>query len=378
MSKGHKFSLISFEKKCSLISSLKRRISISGGINWLPKPYTKKPPVISTIWDIYVMYKASKALFQHDQFQLVHCRSYISALVGLWLKQKYGVKFIFDMRGFWVDERVEGGIWNLKNPLTRIIYGFFKEKEIQFFKNSDYTISLTEAARHVIKKMVPEVNSKIAVIPCCVDSGLFNYKSISIDKVITIKSELSIQNGNLVISYLGSVGTWYMLTEMLQFFKELVLVEPNAVFLFITPEKENVIYSAIEKLNIDKSRIKVVGANREEVPVYLSISNISLFFIKPVFSKVASSPTKLGEIMSMGIPVICNGEIGDLDRIISEDVGVLNSEFNLSGYKKTIEKIGNLLLLDKSKIRDTALDLFSLEQGVSIYDTIYNKLLYQP
>ena len=60
------------------------------------------------------MNKAAFALHREKHFQLVHCRSYISALVGLKLKQQKGVKLLFDMRGFWADERVEGKIWNLK------------------------------------------------------------------------------------------------------------------------------------------------------------------------------------------------------------------------------------------------------------------------
>ncbi len=59
---------------------------------------------------------------QANPFLLVHCRSYITALVGLWMKKKFGVKVIFDMRGFWADERVDGGLWDLKNPLFKFVY----------------------------------------------------------------------------------------------------------------------------------------------------------------------------------------------------------------------------------------------------------------
>ena len=64
-------------------------------------------------------------------FHIVHCRSYISALVGLAMKKQFGTKFIFDMRGFWADERIEGGIWKLSHPLYRLIYKFIKKQEKQ-------------------------------------------------------------------------------------------------------------------------------------------------------------------------------------------------------------------------------------------------------
>jgi len=54
------------------------------------------------------------------------------------------------------------------------------------------------------------------------------------------------------------------------------------------------------------------------VPIVVSISDFSIFFILPLYSKMSSSPTKKGEIMSMGIPVICNTGIGDTDDIANK------------------------------------------------------------
>jgi hypothetical protein len=67
-------------------------------------------------------------LHQRHRFSIVHCRSYLTALLGLRLKERHGLKFIFDMRGFWADERVEGGLWNLGNPLFRRIFAFLNAR----------------------------------------------------------------------------------------------------------------------------------------------------------------------------------------------------------------------------------------------------------
>ena len=55
------------------------------------------------------------------------------------------------MRGFYADERVDGGLWDLRNPVYRLVYNFFKQKEKQFLSNADYTISLTEAGKKEIQ-----------------------------------------------------------------------------------------------------------------------------------------------------------------------------------------------------------------------------------
>ena len=130
--KGIAFHIISFEKKDKFQQHEESIRELIGGknIHWLPFVYHKSPPVFSTLIDLRILLDASKAVVKRENIQIVHCRSYITALIGLWLKRKYGIKFIFDMRGFWADERVEGNIWNLKNPAYKIIYHFFKIKGV--------------------------------------------------------------------------------------------------------------------------------------------------------------------------------------------------------------------------------------------------------
>ncbi|MEI9956314.1 MAG: hypothetical protein WDM90_08440 [Ferruginibacter sp.] len=50
------------------------------------------------------------------------------------------------------------------------------------------------------------------------------------------------------------------------------------------------------------------------MPLLLSLSQFSVFFIKPCYSKQSSSPTKHGEIMAMGIPLITNSGVGDVEK----------------------------------------------------------------
>lgn len=54
------------------------------------------------------------------------------------------------MRGFWPDERIEGNIWSLNNPIFRVVYNYFKRQEKKYFAKADYTISLTEAGKKEI------------------------------------------------------------------------------------------------------------------------------------------------------------------------------------------------------------------------------------
>ena len=90
---GYHFTLLSFEKKerfkkYSLeISELLKK----NNITWVPLFYTKKQHVLSTIWDVLFMKRKAFQLHRQKNFFLVHCRSYISSIVGLQMKRKFGL-----------------------------------------------------------------------------------------------------------------------------------------------------------------------------------------------------------------------------------------------------------------------------------------------
>ena len=83
--KGFEFDLISFEKpdKYSLHSALIERICKENNITWHPQKYTKKPPVLSTIYDLLKMKRLANELHQHKLFQGKCLLSFLSELSSL-------------------------------------------------------------------------------------------------------------------------------------------------------------------------------------------------------------------------------------------------------------------------------------------------------
>ena len=110
---GYKIFLLScekrevFEQRKDVVQSILNQASIT----WVPLNYTKKPPVLSTLIDIVKLKSAAKKIHLQHQISMVHTRPGVPALVGLWLKEKYGIKFLNDIREFYADSRVDGGIW---------------------------------------------------------------------------------------------------------------------------------------------------------------------------------------------------------------------------------------------------------------------------
>ena len=376
---GYHFTLVSCEKPGRFAEnrSIIDNIAKAAGISWHPLPYTKNPPVVSTIADVRRMRALCEKLHREEPFDMVHCRGHVPALVGLHLKRKFGIRFLFDMRGFWADEKVDAGAWKLSNPVFKTIYHYFKRKEKAFLEESDQVVCLTHKAYDEMQ-LWRSVNldiKKVTVIPCCVDTAHFNQLVIDAGKKLQLRQELGIDEGDTIVTYLGSIGTWYMLDEMLDFFVAFRKKQPAAKFLFITQDEHERIRGTAAAKGIAAKEIIIRPGKRAEVPTLLSLSSFSLFFIRPSYSKMSSSPTKQGEIMAMGIPVICNAGIGDTDRIVEQYCsGSLVKAMNNTAYEEAIDQFLSADF-DRSCIRDGALDFFSLEKGVAQYAAIYEKAL---
>jgi glycosyltransferase involved in cell wall biosynthesis len=373
--KGILFTLISFEKteRFKQEGAAIKQICRENNIDWQPLFYTKYPKVVSTLFDLIKIYPVIKRLQKSKQFDLVHCRSYITSLIGLHLKRKYAIKFIFDMRGFWVDERVEGGIWNLKSPVFKFIYDYFKKKEKAFLSKSDAIVSLTHTGKkELLNWSLNNVTAnKISVIPCCVDLEKFNPAAIQEKEISNLKQQLQLTN-RFVIGYVGSIGTWYLLDEMLRFFKT-ISPEKNPIFVLLTKDPAEQIYAKAEQEHIKRENIRVLSVKHTDVPLYLSLFDCSVFYIRASFSKKASSPTKQGELMAMGIPVICNDGVGDSAAII-EDYQAGQVMVSKNEHEVTIVPL-DLRNFDKVSTKNGARNYFDLATGVERYWEIYRNLL---
>lgn len=373
---GYTFHLISFEKHDRYLKHKNhiQKYCDEHNINWHPQDYHIEGGLKKTIRQVRRMYKIAIYLQRRHQFSIVHCRSYISALAGLKLKRKFGVKMIFDMRGFWADERIDGKIWNLDSKIYKTIYNFFKRKEIEFLKKSEYTISLTNNGKKEIEswKKIENSDVKIKIIPCCVNLDLFDPSKITTRDKEKLKTSLKIDSTDFILGYVGSIGTWYMLPEMLDYFKVLKTINSNAKFLFITGEKPDFIKEEAIKKNLNPDDFIITSVLHDQVPIHISLFDQSIFFIRPSYSKKASSPTKQGEIMAMGIPLICNSGVGDTDEIVMKyNSGQVINSFDEENYKKVIEENA---AYDPIEIAKGAKDYFSLEKGVKVYLSIYQEM----
>lgn len=367
---GYMFTVISFEKPTGLKKhkqELARRIS-AFPIKWIPMKYSKNPPVLSTIYDLFRMKSKVRKELRNHTFDLIHVRSYLPMLIAE--KYCHSHKVIFDMRGLWPDERKESGLWPINRPLFRKIYSFFRGKESQFISHAHAIVSLTHEGVSALKERYPnaKIDQKVTVIPCCADEAKFDPNIINSD----VRRELGLRKEAKVLIHVGSVGTWYRLDQEIMFFNILQEKDHNWHFLILTQEVEK---AKNEVLSLAKSpeSIRVMSTSYDQVPSFLSIANLSILLIQPSFSKRASSPVKLGESLMMGVPVVVNAEVGDnIDFLNGGKNGLIiydGDEFH-DVLKDFVIKDFN-----SNDIRRFALENVSLEKGYQLYSTLYHEIL---
>jgi hypothetical protein len=181
-------TLISFEKPYDDLGHVRDRL-MHAGVEWITRSYHSTPPVASTCWDVLVGVRALRRELRRRRIDVVHVRSYVPALIALYALRPGGPALLFDIRGFWADERVEGGIWR-----RGLLYQIAKLLERQFFARADAIVTLTEASVPLIRERTTGP-SEIEVIPTCTATGRF--------------AATQPRDGGPHAVWSGSLGTWY-------------------------------------------------------------------------------------------------------------------------------------------------------------------------
>ena len=246
---------------------------------------------------------------------LIHSRTSLPAFMAVCLKLLFRRKFLYDADSVLSDEYADIG--HLSTDSNG--FKFLRWSEGWARKNADEIIVLTDVLRQIYRNDLGVIQP-IDVIPCCVDSSKFEF---SPDARQSIRAELGVGDEPL-LAYVGKVGSWYLVEETFQFFKAFRSKAPGARLLIVSTDQAEVFDEIADKLGIGRELYFVRRSSYEKVREWLSAADVGLALIKQVPSKRGSSPVKLAEYLSCGLPVVITDGIGDCTRVINENqVGVV-------------------------------------------------------
>jgi len=366
LSQDHCITLITYEDTDDLedterFESLQKELE-GAGIDWHPLTYHSSPTLVATLWDLLMGFSVAVRAIKEKNIDVVHTRSYVPSVLGLICKRLLGTKFVFDMRGFLADERVDGDIWEKESQLYRTVKWF----ETQFFENADVVVSLTDAGIDAIQDFehVDTSSTTFEMIPTCVDTELFT-------------PQIERRGEGFTLGYVGSVGTWYRFDDVLECFELLREIRPDAELLVLNKGDHEYIYDRVDEFDIDEERVEVTTVEHSEVPVEMNRMDAGIFFYTSTFSKKGTSPTKMGEFLACGIPCLSNAAVGDVESILEDNgVGIAIDTFETDEKRSAIKSLVELSM-DPSiatRCRSVAESYYSLDAGVEAYSDIYRQV----
>lgn len=378
--KGVIFTLLSFERAGAFendgparCAELRRQLA-DQNIEWHWLRYHQTPSIPATAYDVIKGISYGKRLVKKNRIEMVHARSHIPATIALALKKRYGVKVIFDIRGLMAEEYVDANHWKQNSLPFRIT----KLMERRALAAADGIVTLTEKIWPVVKewKGLRGRNVQHEVVPCCADLEAFNFSPAEREKR---RSELGLGDRFTVV-YSGSIDGWYLTDEMADFFAQVLRVNPSAHFLWLTPVKHERIVRLMNERGITQDNYSIRAVPSRAVASYLSAADVGLAFIRPCFSKQASSPTKNAEYLGCGLPLIINAGVGDSDTLITQwKVGALVESLTDVDYAKAIGAVEKLMAnRDALRVsaRNTAAELFDVTRvGAERYARLYERVL---
>lgn len=381
----HEITLLTFEPDMNTkwtgeqIAKAKAEMSAEG-IEWECLAYHKRPSALATAYDIFRGALRVKGIIEKKKIDILHGRVHVPTLMGA-LGRKFSrtkPKLLFDIRGFFPEEYTDAGIW----PENGWLYRGAKRVESWLMKKSDGFVVLTKKAREIL---FPEIDTHIEdgghdklgrpveVIPCCVDMKRF--ASANPESRRAVREELGIDT-RFVGVYVGAFGGWYMAEETADLFGAMKQKYPNVFAMILTQSNRNMIEPLLNARGFSERDAFIAKIPSAEIPRYLSAADIAVSFIKPCYSKLASSPTKNAEYLACGLPIIANQGVGDVEELINcTGVGVLIRVLDADGYRRGLEDLARLENISE-RCRETAAVEFDLMSvGGRRYQRIYSKLL---
>lgn len=361
--------IVSFEKRRDLLNEIRIRSFsndlLNSGIFWISLRFYSRPRCLAPAYAIVQL--VITALWQSlflTKPGLVHARSYIPAVVAMFLSRLCDVPFIFDMRALWPEELITAGHLRRGSLLHRVLLWV----EERCLGEASAVVSLTHAAVRHLQERYPQqlAGKRIAVIPTCADLKRFQLAALEPAAPIVI----------------GCVGTllsgWFLLDWLHAFLDAISRLDSTVRFELVSRDSPGAILAALKPKPTWADRLRIDSANPDQMPAILQRHTASVMFFTGGLSKLGSCPTRLAEVLACGRPVVTNPGVGDVEQVIRQHrVGVLACDSSATEMDLCVAHLLELLQDPQlaRRCRRTAEQLFSLEAGTEAYRQLYSDIL---
>ena len=235
-------------------------------------------------------------------------------------------------------------------------FGYWEKQSLSFrilhrleYLSGKYSAIVATGTRHMIDRLKQmKTHASIYKIPSCVDENLFVFSD---SKRRAIRKELKIEDRKVLV-YAGKFGGIYFEEETIRLFSYLREKDSSFYFLILTPNPVDEIQKICDQYELSSTDYHITRVPFEEMPDYLSASDIGMVSVPSLPSQKFRSPIKVGEYLCCGIPyLVLEGISEDDEWARNHKVGVVLSDYNEPEVAKAVPAIEKLLAEDKNSLR---------------------------
>ncbi|MDG2428088.1 MAG: hypothetical protein P8M16_06630 [Acidimicrobiales bacterium] len=316
----------------------------TAGVNWIPHRFGANGAIGGLGRVVRLAWHVRGAA-------IVHARSDMAAAATMASSVD---RWIWDVRSFWADQKVATGVFSADSMQARV----FRWVEKISARRSTQVITLTTSAVAELDHRYDEVVSpKATVVTTCVDRTRFVQSSPPME-------------GPLRVLLAGTLNRYYDVPAMIELV-EVLKQRSEVEFVVASPGRTD--WEA-ELSGVGAVRI---SATAEEMPGLINSCHVGLSVCREDagVSLLAAMPTKIGEFLAVGRPVVVNQGLVDATRMIERaqagigmspdmDFGVVADRiFSLVADPGTVERATSL-----------AAEHFDLDRGIDELVRIYGEL----
>ncbi len=376
--RGHPYHILSLEPPAALEAhgpALRARLA-ERGVGWTAVAYQGTGGGGSATANLRTMCKTALAIARRIRPSLVHSRGYQATLVAYALRRLLGIPYLFDARGYWIDECREEGRW-FHRPTT---YRIGKRLERALFGAASAAVTLTALQRDdlVSGTMGPWRGRPAVVVPTVADFESFRLRDHSCLPKALPEHVRRFVDGKRVIGIVGSLNRSYRVEDTLYLVRRVLQRCADSRLVVLSSQTE-AWTSAVEEAAVPLNRTLVCSAPNDEMPLWLSILDWGCLLLRSPFAKRGSMPTKLAEFAAVGVRPIhhgCNEEVGRW-------VDTLGTGFQLPDTSKprldeiatTVAASPHLSVARLAEGRQRLRPHFGLEHGADRYHELLSRLV---
>ncbi|MDB4797083.1 hypothetical protein OAG94_00815 [bacterium] len=360
---GHSLTIVSYEKverSKEQIKLMERKLQ-NIGVNWVRLKFKS-----GKFWAIKRLISGVlliRKLCGHIQPDFMHLRGFVPAVIFQLSRSR--VPSLYDFRGFALGEWVDIGKITSSSLLYRILNGLDKKA----VKSASGLVVLEQSAKRLLKETYDVPNVPLKVIRTCTDVKRY-MKRENLDN-----KESSV----LRFVFLGGARFPYRPDLALRLIENLIKHGLDCHIDFINEGDRVFIKKTIDLTSISKNRVRILSCEHSEIPDVLATYDCGIVMVESSHWRRVCSPTKMGEYLAGGLPVISLEGIDAIDELSERTTCVatvsheeLLSHFQKGRVEQLVSFIRSMGITQKCQI--LALDEFDLELAGKLYVELYSEI----